>query len=101
LPYREKNSLVTQLFPFFSPVLHVTIGSRKFFLEAVAMNIDLKVELIRRFGTQIVAAKALNIGESKLSYLVRGHVEPNPQEREILRTALGTDYFEPKGPQAA
>lgn len=38
------------------------------------MNIDLKVELIRRFGSQVVAAKKLKIGESKLSYLVRGHV---------------------------
>ena len=65
------------------------------------MNIDLKVELIRTFGSQVVAAKRLNIGESKLSYLVRGHVEPNAHERKILRTALGADYFEPEGPQAA
>lgn len=65
------------------------------------MNIDLKVELIRRFGSQVIAAKQLKIGESKLSYLVRGHVEPNPQEREILKTALGADYFQPQGPQAA
>jgi len=69
------------------------------------MNIDLKVELIRRFGSQVVAAKQLKIGESKLSYLVRGHVEPNPHEREILqnrfgrrllrtaRTASGMNYF--------
>jgi hypothetical protein len=65
------------------------------------MNIDLKVEIIRRFGSQVVAAKTLKIGESKLSYLVRGHVEPNAYEREILRTALGADYFEPEGPRAA
>jgi len=65
------------------------------------MNIDLKVEIIRRYGSQVVAAKKLKIGESKLSYLVRGHVEPNPQEREILKAALGADYFQPERPRAA
>lgn len=48
------------------------------------MNIDLKVELIRRFGSQLVAAKQLKIGESKLSYLVRGHAEPNHHEARFL-----------------
>jgi hypothetical protein len=65
------------------------------------MNIDLKVELIRKFGSQVVAAKRLKIREAKLSYLVRGHAEQNPKEREILKTALGADYFQPGGPRAA
>ncbi len=65
------------------------------------MNIDLRVGIIRKYGTQVVAAKELKIREAKLSYLVRGHVEPNAHEREILRTALGADYFQPEGSRAA
>jgi hypothetical protein len=65
------------------------------------MNIDLKIELIRRFGTQVVAAKQLNIREAKLSYLVRGHAEPNERERDVLKKALGADYFEKESPSAA
>jgi hypothetical protein len=57
--------------------------------------------LIRKFGSQVVAAKRLKIREAKLSYLVRGHAEPNPKEREILKTALGADYFQAGGPRAA
>ena len=66
------------------------------------MNIDLKVGLIRHGGgSQLAAAKKLGIQNSKLSYLVRGHVQPNPHEREILKIVLGADYFEPEGPRAA
>jgi hypothetical protein len=67
------------------------------------MNLKLKLELIKRFGTQIVAARQLGIRESKLSYIVRGHSVPNGREREILKKALGADFFskEGDGPQAA
>jgi hypothetical protein len=65
------------------------------------MNIDLKVELIRRFGSQVVAAKRLKIHESKLFHLVRGHEEPNPRERDVLKKALGADYFATQPPSAA
>jgi hypothetical protein len=65
------------------------------------MNIDLKVGLIRRYGSQIVASKKLGIGNSKLSYLVRGHAEPTQHERDVLKEALGADYFESQPPSAA
>lgn len=66
------------------------------------MNIELKIALIRRFGSQIRAAKPLRIEESKLSRIVQGHREPNSQERERLRKALGMDYFATEeGPHAA
>jgi hypothetical protein len=65
------------------------------------MNIDLKVELIRHFGSQIVAAKKLRIQNSKLSYLVHGHAEPSKRERDVLKKALGADYFEKESPSAA
>jgi hypothetical protein len=66
------------------------------------VNIDLKIALIRRFGSQIVAARRLKIRESKLSFFVHGHSMPNEHEREILRKALGADFFsqEGDGPQA-
>jgi hypothetical protein len=65
------------------------------------MNLDLKIELIRHFGSQVVVAKRLKIHESKLSYLVRGHVEPTKHERDLLKKALGADYFETQPPSAA
>lgn len=57
------------------------------------MNFELKRALVEKFGTQIVASRRLNIREAKLSYLVRGHAEPNPREREALRRALKADFF--------
>jgi hypothetical protein len=68
------------------------------------MNLELKIGLIRYGGgSQVAAAKKLNIPESKLSHLVRGHVEPNERERDLLKKALGADYFqnEKQPPSAA
>jgi DNA-binding transcriptional regulator YdaS (Cro superfamily) len=53
------------------------------------VKLELKIELIRRFGSQIVAARHLGIGESRLSHLVRGHAEPSEKERAALERALG------------
>jgi hypothetical protein len=53
------------------------------------MNLELKVELIRRFGSQLVAARQLGIRESKLSYIVREHAEPSAKEREAFERVLG------------
>ena len=53
------------------------------------MNLDLKLEIIRRFGTQVNAAKELGIRESKLSYIIRGHAEASIRERQALERALG------------
>jgi ribosome-binding protein aMBF1 (putative translation factor) len=57
--------------------------------EDPAMNLELKIELIRRFGSQIVAAKRLGIRESKLSHIVRGHEAPSEKERETLERTFG------------
>jgi hypothetical protein len=66
-------------------------------------NWDLKIALIKSFGSQIVAARRLKIQECKLSYLVNGHSKPNERERALLERALGRDYFanEGEGPRAA
>ena len=57
------------------------------------MNVELKIAIIRRFGSQIRAAKPLKIDESRLRRLVNGHSEPTAKERKRLTVALGADYF--------
>lgn len=57
------------------------------------MNVELKVAILKAFGSQIVASRRLKIAECKLSHLVHGHDEPNERERKILAGALGHDYF--------
>jgi hypothetical protein len=49
----------------------------------------LKIAVIERYGTQVVAARRLKIREARLSYLVQGHVDPSPEELAILRKSLG------------
>jgi hypothetical protein len=58
------------------------------------MNVELRVAIVRTFGSQIVASKRLKIREGKMSHFVQGHEEPTPREREILKKALGADFFE-------
>ncbi len=58
----------------------------------MAANLNLKSELIRRYGSQIRASQALGIHESKLSYIVQGHREPTEREREALEEALGRSF---------
>jgi len=53
------------------------------------VNLELKAELIRRFGSQIEAALQMGIREDRLSYIVRGHVEPSKRERTALERGLG------------
>jgi len=57
------------------------------------MKFDFKIALVKKFGSQVRAARDLEICESRLSYLVNEHREPTPDEREMLRAALGVDYF--------
>ena len=53
------------------------------------VNLELKAELIRRFGSQVVAAQHMGIRESKLSYIIRGHSPPSERERWALEKSLG------------
>ena len=55
----------------------------------MALNLELKIALIRRFGSQVEASQQLGIRESKLSYIIRGHVQPTEREREALEGKLG------------
>jgi hypothetical protein len=58
--------------------------------ERTTINWDLKVAIIQKFGSQVHAARALGIRESRLSYLVRGHVQPSRVERELLENCFGS-----------
>jgi len=53
------------------------------------VNLNLKAELIKRFGSEVEAAKAMGIRENRLSYIVRGHIQPSRREREALEQTLG------------
>ena len=53
------------------------------------VNLALKSELIRRFGSQIEAARTMGIREAKLSYIIRGHANPTIDERRALERVLG------------
>jgi ribosome-binding protein aMBF1 (putative translation factor) len=55
------------------------------------MNMALRLALIEKFGSQVVAARKLGIRENKLSYLVRGHTQPSDTERRSLEKVLGRE----------
>jgi hypothetical protein len=58
-----------------------------------SLNIEARVAIIRRYGSQIRASKSLAIKQSRLSKLMHGHDQPTPEERERLTALLGADYF--------
>jgi len=53
------------------------------------INWKLKAALVAHFGTQVEAAKRLGIRESRLSYIVNGHVEPSDNELRALAREFG------------
>lgn len=55
------------------------------------MLAKLKIKIIERHGSQIVAARVLGIEETRLSRIVRGHVEPRAEDREKLVAAFGAE----------
>ena len=57
------------------------------------INWELKSALVKRFGTQVEAARQLKIRESRLSYIIRGHAEPTELEQKTMEDVLGLDVF--------
>ena len=53
------------------------------------LNWDLKTLLVEQFGSQISAANQIGIAQNRLSYIIRGHVQPSARERKLLERALG------------
>ena len=56
------------------------------------INWNLKADLVERYGSQVQAARELRIAENRLSYIVRGHIQPSKAEREALERALGKTH---------
>jgi hypothetical protein len=48
-------------------------------------NLDLKAEIVRRFGTQGAFAKALKWDEAKLSRIINGWIPPEPERRAMAK----------------
>ncbi len=55
----------------------------------MAINGNLKTALVEQYGSQISAATEIGIPENRLSYIVRGHIQPSDRERKALERALG------------
>jgi len=55
----------------------------------MSINWDLKGALVERFGSQVEAAMAIGIRENRLSYIIRGHIQPSKMERKALERAMG------------
>jgi hypothetical protein len=53
------------------------------------MNLELKAEIVRRYGAQYPFAAALGIRESTVSAVVRGHRALNDEEKSKWAAALG------------
>ncbi len=52
---------------------------------------SLKSAIVERYGSQVEAAKAIGIRESRLSYLIRGHAIPTETEWKSLEIGLGNE----------
>ena len=53
------------------------------------MNLDLKVEIIRRFGSQKAAARALGLHESHISRLIRRRAQATEHDRRFFSRVFG------------
>jgi len=49
----------------------------------MGINLELKAELIRPFGTRIEAAKTMGITENRLSHIVRARAQLSERERKL------------------
>jgi transcriptional regulator with XRE-family HTH domain len=58
------------------------------------INLEFKVAIIKKFGSQVVAARELGVRESRLSYLIRGHSTPTIAERNALAEAFGRRFVD-------
>jgi Helix-turn-helix len=60
-------------------------------------NRKLKAAIVFEFGSQVRAARALGLSESRLSRLINGLIEPRPEDTQIIRDKLGVEL---KGDEA-
>lgn len=55
------------------------------------VDLELKSAIIREFGSQTAAARALALQESRLSRIVHGWATPSPDEHRRLKRSLGEE----------
>ena len=53
------------------------------------VNLPLKSAIIEVCETQLEGSRLLKMSPSRLSLIVRGHVEPKPEELESFKRVLG------------
>jgi len=58
--------------------------------EAETMNLELKAEIIRRFGSQVNFAMAIKEDESFVSRIINGRRTLKAEDKEKWARALGT-----------
>ena len=54
-------------------------------------NRKLKAAVVLEYGSQVEAAKAVGWSESKLSRLINGRIEPQPEDARIIHDRLGVE----------
>ena len=52
-------------------------------------NRKLKAAVVLEYGSQVEAARALGWSESKLSRLINGRIEPQPEDARLIQDRLG------------
>lgn len=65
------------------------------------MRWALKIKIVTVCGSQVRGARAMEIGESRLSFIINGHVDPSPKEKETFKRVLSYDIDAPENPRAA
>jgi plasmid maintenance system antidote protein VapI len=56
---------------------------------------NLKSQIVDLHGSQVVAARRLGIEETRLSRIVREHIQPRDDERAKLIDAFGASALKP------
>jgi hypothetical protein len=64
------------------------------------MLLKLKAKMVELHGSQIVASKAVGIEATRLSRIVRQHIEPRKDERARLVAAFGASSLRPSAPRS-
>lgn len=57
------------------------------------LNVKLRIEIIRRSGSQLGLSHLTKIPENRISHFVNGWKLPNLRERGILERELGRDVI--------
>ena len=69
----------------------ITHGMRNVRLSGgkMLMNLDLRFEIYKKFGSQFNAARVLNMREDRLSKIIRGRILPKSEEKRHFARKLG------------